>query len=142
MLTLYRNKPLCQYGIKTQHPNYPTGNHNWICIIVRMFTTLPVFHKIKIALTTSTFPQYGKIKVDVRLLTVSDMLCLLYNPISKLLNPSERNFSHTIWSFTRIGFVRSNVLCWYNIIYYPHSKKVSMKGTKILETSTPGKKQI
>ena len=81
-------------------------------------------------------------KLMSRLLTVCDMLYLLYNPISKLFNPSERNFSHTISSFTRIGFVRSNVLCWYNIIYYPHSKKVSMKGTKILETSTPGKKQI
>ena len=65
VLSLYRNKPLCYSIIKTPHPNYPTGNHNWLCIIARMFTTLPVFYKKKMTLTTSTFPQTGKIKVDV-----------------------------------------------------------------------------
>ena len=83
-----------------------------------------------------------KQKLMSRLLTVSDMLYLLYNPTSKLLNPSVRNFSHTISTFTRIGYVRSNVLYWYHIIYHPHSKKVSTKRIKILDTSPPGKEPI
>ena len=97
MLTLYRNKPLCQYGIKTQHPNYPTGNHNWICIIVRMFTTLPVFYKIKMTLTTSIFPQWGKIKVDVPITDcLWDALLVIQSYLETTYSEWKKFFSHYI----------------------------------------------